>query len=130
MPKSSASKTSVAATPTATPRKAGRPKGKAVKKNSYKSYSRFIHALIRKDGNGKPIIRTTEKAMSIFNAFVEDILGRLMHRCQLLREYAGHKTLRASHIVAAVKLIFPPDLSAHLLTSSGRALSVFNSAGK
>ncbi|KAJ9453804.1 hypothetical protein DIPPA_26292 [Diplonema papillatum] len=99
-----------------------------------KNYSRYIHKLVpraQKKVGSKMIMRPqftfSKRGIAILNSFVLDMFDRLATESGKLATFSGSKTLRAPHVMAAVKLHLPKDLGAHAL---GAATVAIGATGK
>ena len=86
---------------------------------TYGSYLAKIHRQV----NGKLTISAA--AVDAINSLVEDLEDRVSGRAIQLARLAKKKTLKASHVQTATRLIFPREVGAHAVAEGVKAIVKF-----
>ena len=103
-----------------------KPKGgdKKKKKKRTKSYSSYLHELLKQVHPGTGI---SSKAMSIMNSFMHDALERIGVEAGKLVKYNKKATLSSREVQTAVRLILPGELAKHAVSEGTKAVTKYTS---
>ena len=63
----------------------------------------------------------TKNGMKVMDSFVKNVLESIATEAGTLCKYQKQQTLSTFHIVGALKLVLPPDLSLHAIEEGSRA---------
>eukprot|EP01060_Flectonema_neradi_P029413 TRINITY_DN4069_c0_g1_i1.p1 TRINITY_DN4069_c0_g1~~TRINITY_DN4069_c0_g1_i1.p1 ORF type:complete len:129 (+),score=34.32 TRINITY_DN4069_c0_g1_i1:49-435(+) len=81
------------------------------------AYGRYVRKVIPADS------MISKSGMEIADSFVKDMFERIAGEAGRLTAYSKKKTMDASHVIAAVKMVLPKGLAQQTMMSGARAIS-------
>lgn len=95
---------------------------KRKKKRNFQSFSIYVYKVLRSIATDVGI---SKKAMNVINSLITDFFEQVAIESSKLVRYTKKKTLSSNSILAAVKLLLPPDLGNHAIMEANKALAKF-----
>ena len=103
----------------------GRKKGSKGSKRRKESYAIYIYKVLKQV---HPDTGVSSKAMSIINAFVNDIFERIAAEASRLAHYNKRSTITSREIQTAVRLLLPGELAKHAVSEGTKAVTKYTSS--
>ena len=93
-------------------------KGRSAEKTG--TYTTYIKRLAKKGGKK---VALSGKAVKVLQSFVADLFEQLATEAGALARSTKKKTISSSEIQTAVRLTLPPELAAHAIAESSKAVT-------
>ena len=93
-------------------------KGRSAEKTG--TYTTYIKRLAKKGGKK---VALSGKAVKVLQSFVADLFEQLAMEAGSLARSTKKKTISSSEIQTAVRLTLPPELAAHAIAESSKAVT-------
>ena len=106
----------------ASSKKAGKPKRR---KKRTESYSSYIYKVLKQV---HPDTGISKRGMSVMNSFIGDVFERIASEAGRCARYAGRKTLSSREVQTAVRLTLPGELAKHAVSEGTKAVTKYTSA--
>jgi histone H2B len=95
------------------------------RKKNYASYSSFVYKVLKQV---HPDVGISNKAMSIMNSFVNDMIERIGTEAGRLARLNKRNTIGTREVQTAVRLIMRGELARHAVSEGTKALTKYNEA--
>eukprot|EP01128_Nolandella_sp_AFSM9_P009441 TRINITY_DN6040_c0_g1_i1.p1 TRINITY_DN6040_c0_g1~~TRINITY_DN6040_c0_g1_i1.p1 ORF type:complete len:251 (-),score=43.58 TRINITY_DN6040_c0_g1_i1:70-822(-) len=93
------------------------------KKKSFRSFSTFIYKVLKQI---HPSLGISNKAMSVMNSLVQEMLSRVFQEIKLLADYNNRLTISVREVRTAVQLLFPGELAKHAVSELTKSVTKYN----
>ena len=97
------------------------------KKTRHDHFGTFINRILK---NVHSDVGITKNGMKIMDSFAKDILEKIALEAGTLCKYQKHQTLSTFHVIGAIKLVLPPEISQHAIEEGKRAYDALGAQGK
>lgn len=104
---------------------AGAKRGRGQRKKNYTSYSSFVYKVLKQV---HPDVGISNKAMSVMNSFVNDMIDRIATEAGRLARLNKRNTIATREIQTAVRLIMRGELARHAVSEGTKAVTKYNDA--
>mmetsp|Transcript_17207 Transcript_17207/g.30174 ORF Transcript_17207/g.30174 Transcript_17207/m.30174 type:complete len:127 (+) Transcript_17207:62-442(+) len=101
----------------------GGKKRKKVKTGAQRSYGSYILKVLKQV---HPTLRISKQAMSVMESCVGDAFERISGEASRLCRRGKGSTMTTREVQAAVRLVFPGELSRHAVSEGCKAVMAFN----
>ncbi|XP_041030834.1 late histone H2B.L4-like [Carcharodon carcharias] len=98
---------------------------KRQRKSRKQSYSAHVYRALTQL---HPSTRISPKAMIVMDSFVVDIFERIASEALHLIRYNGHRTISASEIQRAVRLMLPWELDKHAVSKGTKSVTKYTNS--
>ncbi|OQR78372.1 histone H2B.3-like [Tropilaelaps mercedesae] len=98
---------------------------KTKRRKRKESFSIYIYKVLKQV---HPETGISSKAMSIMNAFVNDIFERIASEASRLSMYNKRSTISSREVQTAVRLLLPGELAKHAVSEGTKAVAKYTSS--
>jgi histone H2B len=102
-------------------------KEKRKRKRKYNKFNTYVYRTLKSlPSADSKNLSISKNSMAIFDSFVNDMFDRVASEAGRLVQKSKKKTLSASDIQTAVKLLLPEDLAKHAMAEGTKAVVTYN----
>lgn len=103
-------------------------KEKRKRKRKYNKFNTYVYRTLKSLPSDSKNLSISKNSMAIFDSFVNDMFDRVASEAGHLVRKSKKKTLSASDIQTAVKLLLPADLAKHAMAEGTKAVVTYRRA--